>query len=133
MTDLEQKSEKVLAKLTKIISNMTQLEDMFSIQTPMFILIHKKSNISSLSFEMEIENNTFQLPDLFYLINNKNKINDSNLITLKVNDLIWFEFYNEETICPVTVSSPSRPYSFVDNPLRIPYVYHTPSVYRTVL
>jgi len=54
VTDLEQKTEKVLAKFTKIILNMTQLEDMFSIETPTFILVHKKSNISSFPIDMEI-------------------------------------------------------------------------------
>ena len=88
MTDLEQKSEKVLAILTKIIMNMTQLEDIYLFETSEFILIHKKSNVSSSLLDMEIENNTFQLPSLINLIDNKNKINDTNQIMLKVSFLI---------------------------------------------
>jgi len=91
VTDSEQKSEKVLEKLTKLISNMTQLEDMFSIETPTFILVHKKSNITTLPFNMEFKNNTIQLPDLFNLINNNNQINETKQITLKVYDKIEFE------------------------------------------
>jgi hypothetical protein len=86
VTDSEQKSEKVLEKLTKLISNMTQLEDMFSIETPTFILVHKKSNITTLPFNMKFKNNTIQLPDLFNLINNNNQINITEQITLKVYD-----------------------------------------------
>jgi hypothetical protein len=63
---------------------MTQLEDTFSIETPRCMVIHKKSNVSSLPFDMEIENNTFKLPGFFNLINKQ--INDTNLITLKVNN-----------------------------------------------
>ena len=90
MTDLEQKSEKALAILTKIIMNMTQLEDIYLFETSEFILIHKKSNVSSLPLDMEIENNTFQLPGLINLIDNKNKINETNQIMLKVNLLFIF-------------------------------------------
>ena len=90
MTDSEQKSEKILEKLTRLISNMTQLEDMFSIETPTFILVHKKSNITTLPFKMEFKNNTIQLPDLFNLINNNNQ-NETKQITLKVYDKIEFE------------------------------------------
>jgi hypothetical protein len=86
VADLEQKTEKVLEKFTKIIMNMTQLEDMFSIETPTFILVHKKSNISSLPFDMGIENNSFQLPIFSNLTNNKNQTNQTQEITLKVND-----------------------------------------------
>jgi hypothetical protein len=71
---------------------MTQLENMFSIETPTFKVVHKKSNVSSLPFIMEIDNNTFQLSSLLNLINNKNQINYNNLITLKVNDLILITF-----------------------------------------
>jgi hypothetical protein len=92
VTDLEQKTEKVLAKLTKIIFNMTQLEDVFSIETPTFILVHKKSNISSLTFDMEIENNAFEPHEFFNFTNDKNQINDTKQITLQVNDIIWFKF-----------------------------------------
>ncbi len=90
MTDLEQKSEKALAILTKIIMNMTQLEDIYSFETSEFILIHKKSNVPSLPLDMEIENNTLQLPGLINLIDNKNKINETNQIMLKVNILFMF-------------------------------------------
>ena len=94
MTDLEQKSEKVLEKLTKIILNMTQLEDMFSIETPRFILIHNKSKISSFQFDMDIENNTFQLPGFFNFTTNNKQINDINQITLRVNVFfIYFCFF----------------------------------------
>ncbi len=92
MADLEQKSEKVLAKLTKIILNMTQLEDMFSIETPRFMLLHKKSKISSLQFDMDIENNTFQLPGFFNLTTNNKQINNINQITLRVNVFYLFLF-----------------------------------------
>ena len=78
MTDLEQKSEKVLAKLTKIIVNMTQLKDIFSIETPRFVFLHKKSNVSSLALDMDVENNTFQL-------NFNSHIYDTKQITLRVN------------------------------------------------
>ena len=66
---------------------MTKLEDMISIETPTFILIHKNSNASSLSLDMEIENNSFQLPRFFNLSTNNKQINDANQITLKVKDL----------------------------------------------
>jgi len=66
---------------------MTRLEDMISIETPTFILIHKNSNASSLSLDMEIENNSFQLPGFFNLSTNNKQINDANQITLKVKDL----------------------------------------------
>jgi hypothetical protein len=92
VTDLEQKSEKVLSKLTKIISNMTQLKEMISIETPTFILIHKKINISSMPFFMFIENNSFQLPGFFNLTNNENQINRIKQITLKVNILFKYLF-----------------------------------------
>jgi hypothetical protein len=85
VTDLEQKNEKVLALFTKIILNMTQLEDMISIETPTFLLIYKKINSSSLQLDMMIEKNTFQLPELVNLISNNSQINDNNLILLKVN------------------------------------------------
>jgi len=91
VTDLEQKSEKALAILIKIIVNMTQLGDIYLFETSEFILIYKKSNVSSLPLDMEIENNTFQLPGLINLIDNKNKINDTNQIMLKVN--IFFTFF----------------------------------------
>ena len=91
MTDSEQKSEKVLEKLTKLISNMTQLENIFSIETPTFILVHIKSNTTTFQFNMQIEKNSFQLPDLFNLINNNNKINETKQITIKVYDKIEFE------------------------------------------
>jgi hypothetical protein len=68
---------------------MAQLEDMFSIETPTFILVHKKSNISN---DMKIENNSFQLPG-FNLTNNKSQINETKLIMLKVNDLKYFCFF----------------------------------------
>ncbi len=87
MTDLEQKSEKVLAILTKIIINMTQLEDIYLFETSEFILIHKKLNVTYLPLDIEIENNTFQLPSLINLIDNKNKINETNQIMLKVSFL----------------------------------------------
>ena len=92
MTDLEQKTEKVLAKLTKIILNMTQSEDMFSIETPTFMLVHKKSNVSSFPFDMEIENNTFQLSSFFNLTNGNNQTNQSKIITLKVNNFFRIGF-----------------------------------------
>jgi len=66
---------------------MTRLEDMISIETPTFILIHKNSNASSLSLDMEIEKNSFQLPRFFNLSTNNKQINDANQITLKVKDL----------------------------------------------
>ena len=69
---------------------MAQLEDMFSIETPTFILVHKKSNKS---YDMKIENNSFQLPGLFNLTNNKSQINETKLIMLKVNDLKYFCFF----------------------------------------
>jgi len=76
---------------------MTQWEDMFSIESPTFKIVHKKSNISSLPFSMEIENNRFQLPSLLNLINNNNQIDDSTLITLKVKCfiLIKFDFFSK--------------------------------------
>jgi len=86
VTDLEQKTEKVLAKFTKIILNMTQLEDMFSIETPTFILVHKKSNITSFSFDMEIEKNKFQQSSFFNLTNGNNQTNQTKQVTLKVNN-----------------------------------------------
>jgi hypothetical protein len=101
VTDLEQKSEKALAILAKIIMNMTQLEDIYLIETSEFILIHKKSNVSSLPLDIEIENNTFQLPGLINLIDNKNKINDTNQIMLKVNLFLNFsEIRNQDQTCP---------------------------------
>ena len=84
VTDLEQKTEKVLAKFTKIIFNMTQLEDIFSIETPAFMLVHKKSNISSFPFDMEIENNSFKLPKFSNLTNSNNQTNQTKQIILKV-------------------------------------------------
>ncbi len=86
MTDLEQKTEKVLTKFTKIILNMTQLEDMFSIETPTFVLVHKKSNISSFPFDMEIEKNTFRLSSFLNLTNGNNQTNQTKQVTLKVNN-----------------------------------------------
>jgi hypothetical protein len=88
VTDLEQKTEKVLAKFTKIILNMTQLEDMFSIETPTFMLVHKKSNVSSFPFDMDIEKNTFQLSSFFNLTNGNNQTNQTKIITLKVYHFI---------------------------------------------
>ncbi len=88
MTDSETKSERVLKKLTKIILTQTQLKDMISIETPTFILVHKKTNVSSLPFDMEIDKNTFQLPGFFNLTTNNKQINATNQITLKVNDFI---------------------------------------------
>ena len=93
VTDLEEKTDKVLEKLSKIILNMTQLEDMFSIETPRFRLVHKNSNISSFPFNMEIENNSFKLSGLFNLTENHKKINETNQITLKVNDLHFKSFF----------------------------------------
>jgi hypothetical protein len=90
VTDLEQKTENVLAKFTKIILNMTQLEDMFSIETPTFILVHKKSNISSFPFDMEIESNSFKLPRFSNLTIRNNQTNQTKQITLKVNDFYYF-------------------------------------------
>ena len=87
MTDLEQKSEKVLAKLTKIIVNMTLLDDMFSIETPRFVFLHKKSNVSILQFDMDIENNTF------HLNYNSSQIYDTKQITLRVNVFDLFLFF----------------------------------------
>ena len=86
VTDLEQKSEKVLTKLTKIILNMTQLEDMFSIETPRFVFLHKKSNVSILQFDMDIENNTFHL-------NYNSQIYDTKQIKLRVNVFDLFLFF----------------------------------------
>jgi hypothetical protein len=86
VTDLEQKTEKVLTKFTKIILNMTQLEDMFSIETPTFVLVHKKSNISSFPFDMEIEKNTFRLSSFLNLTNGNNQTNQTKQVTLKVNN-----------------------------------------------
>ena len=54
---------------------MTKLEDMISIETPTFILIHKNSNASSLSIDMEIENNSFQLPGFYNLSTKKASAN----------------------------------------------------------
>jgi hypothetical protein len=86
VTDLEQKSEKVLAKLTKIIVSMTQLEDIFTIETPRFVFHHKKSNVSILQFDMDIENNTFHL-------NYNSQIYDTKQITLRVNVFDLFLFF----------------------------------------
>ena len=90
MTDLEQKTEKVLAKFTKIILNMTQLEDIFSIETPAFMLVHKKSNISYFPFDMQIENNSFKMPRFSNLTNGNNQTNQTKQITLKVKDFNYF-------------------------------------------
>jgi hypothetical protein len=85
VTDSEQKTEKVLAKLNKIFSNMTLLEEKFSIETPRLMVVHKKSNVSSFSFDMEIENNSFKMVGSFNLINDKNLLNNIKQLTLKVN------------------------------------------------
>ncbi len=69
---------------------MTQLEEMISIETPTFILIHKKINISSMPFVMFIENNSFQLPGFVNLTNNENQINQTKQIILKVNILFKY-------------------------------------------
>jgi hypothetical protein len=76
---------------------ITQLEDTFSIETPTFLLVHKKSNVSlTIPFDMEIENNLFQLPGFLNLISSKNQKNDANLITLKVNDFDLFVNFQEK-------------------------------------
>jgi hypothetical protein len=86
VTDLEEKTEKVLVKLTSIFLNMTQLEDIFSIETPTFMLLYKKSNVPSLPFNIiSIENNSICLPGFFNLTINKNQTNIKKQITLKVN------------------------------------------------
>ena len=94
VTDLEEKTDKVLDKLSKIILNMTQLEDMFSIETPRFRLVYKNSNVSSFPFNMEIENNSIKLSGLLNLTKNHKKINETNQITLKVNDLHFVSILN---------------------------------------
>ena len=86
MTDLEEKTEKVLAKLTSIFLNMTQLEDVFLIETPTFMLVYKIANISSLSFKnMSIENNSICLPGFFNFTCNKSQTNLNKQMILKVN------------------------------------------------
>ena len=94
VTDLEEKTDKVLEKLSKIILNMTQLEDMFSIETPRFRLVYKNSYVSSFPFNMEIENNSIKLSGLFNLTKHHKKINETNQITLKVNDLHFVSILN---------------------------------------
>ena len=86
MTNLEEKTEKVLVKLTAIFLNMTQLEDIFSIETPTFMLVYKIANISSFPYEnMSIENNLLCLPGFFNFTWNKNLTNSNKQMTLKVN------------------------------------------------
>ncbi len=86
MTDLEEKTEIVLVKLTSIFLNMTQLEDVFLIETPTFMLVYKIANISSLSFKnMRIENNSICLPGFINFTLNKNQANFDKQMTLKVN------------------------------------------------
>ena len=72
--------------------NMTNFGDMFSIETPTFILVHKILNASSLPFNMEIEKNVFKLPGFFNLKNRKNQTSNKRLIMLKVNFLRFCEF-----------------------------------------
>ena len=65
---------------------MTQLEDMFLIETPTFMLAYKIANISSLPLKkMNIENNSLNLPRFFNLTWNKNQTNFNQRMTLKVN------------------------------------------------
>ena len=65
---------------------MTQLEDIFSIETPTFMLAYKIEKISSLPFKkMNIENNSLNLPRFFNLTWNKNQTNFNQQMTLKVN------------------------------------------------
>jgi hypothetical protein len=86
VTDLEEKTEIVLAKLTSIFLNMTQLEDMFSIETPTFRLVYKKTNFSSLPFKnMSSENNSICLPGFINFALNNYQANFDKQMTLKVN------------------------------------------------
>jgi hypothetical protein len=65
---------------------MTQLEDMFLIETPTFMLAYKIANISSLPFKkINIENNSLNLSRFFNLTWNKNQTNFNQQMTLKVN------------------------------------------------
>ncbi len=70
---------------------MSSLENTFTIETPSFILIHSKLNTSTLPLNMNIENNSFNLPGFYYLTNTKNHSNIDQLITLRVN------YYKEKT------------------------------------
>ncbi len=72
--------------------NMTNFADMFSIETPTFILVHKILNASSLPLGLVIEKNVFKLPGFFNLTNSKNQTSNKQLIILKVNFLRFCEF-----------------------------------------
>ena len=63
---------------------MSSLENTFTIETPSFILIHSKINTSTLPFNMNIENNSFNLPGFLNMTNAKNRSNNDQLITLRV-------------------------------------------------
>ena len=83
MTDLEEKTEKVLVKLTSIFLNMINLEDNFSIKTPTFMLIFKKSSLPFVN--MSIEKNSLCLPGFLNLTKNKSQTNLNKQIIIKVN------------------------------------------------
>jgi hypothetical protein len=64
--------------------NMTSLDDEFSIETPSFIVTHKKLNASSLPFSIgTVQNSWFSLPSYSNLTNQKSLTHDKNL-TLQV-------------------------------------------------
>ena len=63
---------------------MSSLESTFTIETTSFILIHSKINTSTLPLNMNIENNSFNLPGFLNMTNAKNRSNNDQLITLRV-------------------------------------------------
>lgn len=86
VTDLEEKSERILEKLTQIFSSLSNLEETFSIETPSFQLVHKKVNSSALPINMSIESSSIDLPGFFNLTNDKNQTNYGKIVTLRVNN-----------------------------------------------
>ena len=69
IVDLEQKSEKILALLIKMILNITQLDEKIEIKTPSFMLLLVKTNSTSLPAEINISNNKFILPSICQIKN----------------------------------------------------------------
>jgi hypothetical protein len=83
IVDLEQKSERVQALITEILSTLLSMDNNSLIQTPSFIINHFVLNSSSLFQQLTLMNNVFTFASLCDVLKDSTHCPNS-LITLKV-------------------------------------------------
>jgi hypothetical protein len=83
IVDLEQKSERVQALITEILTNLLSLDKSFLIQTPSFIINHYVLNSSSLINELNQMNSLFKFTSFCDLLKDSYHCQNS-LIAIKV-------------------------------------------------